>query len=77
MQGKGAQECTAVCCGAKACESEHAKALAALTDGQFQHLVQLLIGIIHREAQLVETRQKEITGTRLRFGGGEWITTGS
>lgn len=62
MQGMGAQECTAVCSrtsGAKDWESEHAKALAALTDGQFQHLVQLLVGIIHREAQLVETRQKK------------------
>lgn len=35
--------------------SEHAKALAALTDGQLQHPVHLFIGVIRREAQLVET----------------------
>lgn len=39
-------------------ESEHAEALAALTDGQLQHLVQLLIGVVGREAQLVKTRQR-------------------
>lgn len=40
-------------------ESEHAEALAALTDGQLQHLVQLLIGVVCGEAQLVETGQKK------------------
>lgn len=37
-------------------ESEHAEALAALADGQLQHLVQLLIGVVGGEAQLVKTR---------------------
>lgn len=37
-------------------QSEHAKALAALTDGQLQHLVHLFIRVIRREAQLVKTR---------------------
>lgn len=36
--------------------SEHAKALAALTDGQLQQFVQLLVGVVGREAQLVKTR---------------------
>lgn len=36
-------------------ESEHAKALATLADGQLQHLVQLLVGVVGREAQLVKT----------------------
>lgn len=36
--------------------SEHAKALAALTDGQLQHPVNLFIRVIRGEAQLVETR---------------------
>lgn len=36
--------------------SEHAEALAALTDGQLQHPVHLFVGVIRREAQLVETR---------------------
>ena len=35
--------------------SEHAEALAALTDGQLQHPVHLFVGVIRREAQLVET----------------------
>lgn len=39
-------------------ESEHAEALAALTDGQLQHLVQLLVGVVRGEAQLVETGQE-------------------
>lgn len=37
--------------------SEHAKALAALADGQLQHPVHLFIRVICREAQLVETRR--------------------
>lgn len=37
--------------------SEHAKALAALADGQLQHPVHLFIRVIRREAQLVETRK--------------------
>lgn len=36
--------------------SEHAKALAALTDGQLQHPVHLFVRVICREAQLVKTR---------------------
>lgn len=40
-------------------ESEHAEALAALADGQLQHLVQLLVGVVRGEAQLVETGQEE------------------
>lgn len=36
--------------------SEHAKAFAALTDGQLQHPVHLFIRVIRREAQLVKTR---------------------
>lgn len=36
-------------------ESEHAEAFAALTDGQLQHLVQLLVGVVGGEAQLVKT----------------------
>lgn len=39
-------------------ESEHAKALTALADGQLQHLVQLLIGVVGGEAQLVKTSHK-------------------
>ena len=39
-------------------KSEHPKALAALTDGELQHLVQLLVGVVGREAQLVKTRRK-------------------
>lgn len=35
--------------------SEHAKALAALTDGQLQHPVHLFIRVICGEAQLVKT----------------------
>lgn len=35
--------------------SEHAKAFAALTDGQLQHPVHLFIRVIRREAQLVKT----------------------
>lgn len=35
--------------------SEHAEALAAFTDGQLQQFVQLLIGVVGREAQLVKT----------------------
>lgn len=35
--------------------SEHAEALAALADGQLQHPVHLFVGVIRREAQLVET----------------------
>lgn len=38
--------------------SEHAEALAALADGQLQHLVQLLVGVVGGEAQLVETRTR-------------------
>lgn len=38
--------------------SKHAEALAALTDGQFQHLVQLLVRVICWEAQLVKTGNK-------------------
>lgn len=37
--------------------SEHAEALAALTDGQLQQFVQLLVGVVGREAQLVKTRE--------------------
>ncbi len=37
---------------------QHAEALATLTDGQLQHLVQFLIGVVGREAQLVKTRKK-------------------
>lgn len=44
---------------------EHTKALTALTDGQLQHLVQLLVGVVGGEAQLVETRQKSITESQL------------
>lgn len=36
-------------------ESEHAKALTTFADGQLQHLVQLLIGVVGGEAQLVKT----------------------
>lgn len=36
--------------------SEHAKALAALTDGQLQHPVHLFVRVIRGEAQLVKTR---------------------
>lgn len=36
-------------------ESEHAEAFTALADGQLQHLVQLLVGVVGREAQLVKT----------------------
>lgn len=44
-------------------ESEHAEALTALADGQLQHLVQLLIGVVGGEAQLVKTRtQKRKSG---------------
>ena len=39
-------------------ESEHAEALAALTDGQLQHLVQFLVGVVGGEAQLVKTREE-------------------
>lgn len=39
-------------------ESEHPEALAALADGQLQHLVQLLVGVVRGEAQLVETGQE-------------------
>lgn len=39
-------------------ESEHSEALAALTDRQLQHLVQLLVGVVGREAQLVKTREE-------------------
>lgn len=46
-------------------QSEHAKALTALADGQLQHLVQLLVGVIGREAQLVKTGQKCITQSQL------------
>lgn len=43
--------------GAEAAEwSEHAEALAALADGQLQHLVHLFIRVIRWEAQLVKTR---------------------
>lgn len=48
-------------------ESEHAEALAALTDGQLQHLVQLLIGVVCGEAQLVETGQKKEKKRRPTF----------
>lgn len=37
--------------------SEHAEALAALADGQLQHLVQFLVGVVGGEAQLVKTKQ--------------------
>lgn len=37
--------------------SKHAEALAALADGQLQHLVQLLVRVVCWEAQLVKTRQ--------------------
>lgn len=37
--------------------SEHAEALTALADGQLQQFVQLLVGVIGREAQLVKTRE--------------------
>lgn len=50
--------------------SEHAEALAALTDGQLQHLVQLLVGVVRGEAQLVETGQeKKRSGQHLGFWG--------
>ena len=38
--------------------SEHAEALTALTDGQLQQFVQLLIGVIGWEAQLVKTENE-------------------
>lgn len=64
MQGSGAPEWTVLVSSCTSGthsasdgrESEHAEALAALTDGQLQHLVQLLVGVVGREAQLVKTR---------------------
>lgn len=44
--------------GAQWQESEHAEAFTPLTDGQLQHLVQLLVGVVCREAQLVKTGRR-------------------
>lgn len=49
-------------------ESEHAEALAALADGQLQHLVQFLVGVVRGEAQLVEAGEEQrTTGSQLTF----------
>lgn len=45
-------------------ESEHPETLTALADGQLQHLVQLLVGVVGREAQLVKTRQRTTESQR-------------
>lgn len=47
--------------------SEHAEALAALADGQLQQFVQLLIGVVGREAQLVKTNQETRSQLLLMF----------
>lgn len=39
--------------------SEHSEALAALADGQLQQFVQLLIGVVGWEAQLVKAKNKK------------------
>lgn len=48
-------------------ESEHAKTLTALADGQLQHLVQLLVGVVGREAQLVKTKQTQRVSMWLNY----------
>lgn len=54
-------------------QSEHAKAFAALADGQLQHPVHLLIRVICREAQLVETAEArgQVISTRHQEPGCE------
>lgn len=56
--------------------SEHAKALAALTDGQLQHPVNLFIRVIRGEAQLVETGRArgEAMNSRARNTGQGWLS---
>lgn len=73
MQGTSALEwAVLVCTGARGNtvlvmeESKHAKALTALADGQLQHLVQLLVGVIGREAQLVKTRQRRAANSQVK-----------
>lgn len=40
--------------------SDHSKSNSALFDSQFKHLVQAIVGVVDREAQLIETaRERE------------------
>lgn len=69
QETRAVEQCWSLVCVKPQCqlmeESEHAKTLTALADGQLQHLVQLLIGVVGREAQLVKTRQTQRVSMRL------------
>lgn len=71
QETRAVEQCWSLVCVKPQCqlmeESEHAKTLTALADGQLQHLVQLLVGVVGREAQLVKTRQTQRVSMWLNY----------
>lgn len=79
QETRAVEQCWSLVCVKPQCqlmeESEHAKTLTALADGQLQHLVQLLIGVVGREAQLVKTGV--CSGQSAMCGGSDDLERGA